>query len=88
MKAAAQDQWKLLDLARTDRLIARAQHRRQTLPELAELKDLAVQRRALAEEVVAKSNRSASRVTSSRPVPAWIAIRRPSIPVPSPTTRP
>ena len=55
MKAAAQDQWKLLDLARTDRLIARAQHRRQTLPELAELKDLAVQRRTLAEEVVAKS---------------------------------
>ncbi|MGK2310307.1 zinc ribbon domain-containing protein [Cutibacterium sp. V970] len=55
MKAAAQDQWKLLDLARTDRLIAQAEHRRQTLPELAELKDLAVQRRTLAEEVVAKS---------------------------------
>ena len=55
MKAAAQDQWKLLDLAQTDRRIAQAEHRRRTLPELAELKDLAVQRRTLAEEVVAKS---------------------------------
>lgn len=54
MKAAAQDQWKLLDLASTDREIARATHRRVSLPELAELKDLAVQRRALAEEVVAR----------------------------------
>lgn len=55
VKAAAQDQWKLLDLAQTDRRIAQAEHRRRTLPELAELKDLAVQRRTLAEEVVAKS---------------------------------
>ena len=55
MKAAAQDQWKLLDLAQTDRRIAQAEHRRRILPELAELKDLAVQRRTLAEEVVAKS---------------------------------
>jgi predicted nucleic acid-binding Zn-ribbon protein len=55
VKAAAQDQWKLLDLAQTDRRIAQVEHRRQTLPELAALKDLAVQRRTLAEEVVAKS---------------------------------
>ncbi|WP_130864968.1 zinc ribbon domain-containing protein [Acidipropionibacterium timonense] len=54
MKAAPQDQWKLLDLVETDRLIARANHRRATLPELAELKELAVRRRDLAEEVVAK----------------------------------
>ena len=47
MKAAAQDQWKLLDLAQTDRRIAQAEHRRRTLPELAELKDLAVQRLSL-----------------------------------------
>jgi hypothetical protein len=39
VKAAAQDQWKLLDLAQTDRRIAQAEHRRRTLPELAELKD-------------------------------------------------
>jgi len=38
VKAAAQDQWKLLDLAQTDRRIAQAEHRRRTLPELAELK--------------------------------------------------
>ncbi|AXE39291.1 zinc ribbon domain-containing protein [Acidipropionibacterium virtanenii] len=52
MKAAPQEQWRLLDVAETDRLLAQAKHRRASLPELAELKDLAVQRRDLAEEVV------------------------------------
>lgn len=52
MKAAPQEQWRLLDVAETDRQLARATHRRANLPELAELKDLAVQRRDLAEEVV------------------------------------
>lgn len=55
MRAAAQDQWKLLDLAETDRLIAQSEHRRRTLPELTELSDLAVRRRDLAEEVVARA---------------------------------
>lgn len=52
MKAAPQEQWRLLDVAETDRQLAQATHRRANLPELAELKDLAVQRRELAEEVV------------------------------------
>ncbi len=52
MKAAPQEQWRLLDVAETDRLLAQAAHRRKTLPELAELSQLAVQRRDLAEEVV------------------------------------
>ncbi|AZZ39858.1 nucleic acid-binding protein [Acidipropionibacterium jensenii] len=52
MKAAPQEQWRLLDVAETDRLLAQTAHRRKTLPELAELSQLAVQRRDLAEEVV------------------------------------
>ncbi|AZP38498.1 nucleic acid-binding protein [Acidipropionibacterium acidipropionici] len=52
VKAAPQEQWRLLDVAETDRQLAQATHRRANLPELAELKDLAVQRRELAEEVV------------------------------------
>lgn len=52
MKAAPQEQWRLLDVTETDRLLARAAHRRKSLPELAELSQLAVQRRELAEEVV------------------------------------
>lgn len=52
MKAAQQEQWRLLDVAETDRLLAQARHHHANLPELAELKGLAVQRRDLAEEVV------------------------------------
>jgi predicted nucleic acid-binding Zn-ribbon protein len=52
VKAAPQEQWRLLDVTETDRLLARAAHRRKSLPELAELSQLAVQRRELAEEVV------------------------------------
>lgn len=95
MKAAAQDQWKLLDLAQTDRRIAQAEHRRRTLPELAELKDLAVQRRTLAEEVVAKSTALSDakmeqkriEATSNRLAPEWSAIRKPWMRAPSPTIK-
>ncbi|WP_027588136.1 zinc ribbon domain-containing protein [Acidipropionibacterium thoenii] len=52
MKAAPQEQWRLLDVAETDRQLARAAHRRKTLPELAELAELAGKRREMAEEVV------------------------------------
>ena len=54
MKAAPQDQWKLLDLAETDRLIARRRHDRKVLPQLAELRKLAGSRQSLAEDLVAK----------------------------------
>ena len=54
MKAAPQDQWKLLDLAETDRLIARRRHDRKVLPQLDELRKLAGSRQSLAEDLVAK----------------------------------
>ncbi len=54
MKAAPQDQWKLLDLAETDRLIARRRHDRKVLPQLDELRKLAGSRQGLAEDLVAK----------------------------------
>ena len=49
VKAAPQDQWKLLDLAETDRLIARRRHDRKVLPQLDELRKLAGSRQSLAE---------------------------------------
>ncbi|MFC4061284.1 zinc ribbon domain-containing protein [Planomonospora corallina] len=53
MKAAPADQKRLLDLAEIDSTIDRLTHRRRTLPELAEIDDLAARVARLATQVIA-----------------------------------
>lgn len=53
MQASPEDQLRLLVLADADVAIARAKHRRATLPELAELRELGAQRNAVTQELVA-----------------------------------
>jgi uncharacterized protein len=52
VKAAPQDQKRLLDLQAIDISVAQLTHRRRTLPELAELKQLAVEHSAIDDERV------------------------------------
>jgi predicted nucleic acid-binding Zn-ribbon protein len=51
--AAAQDQWRLLDVQAHDTRLAQLAHKRRTLPELAELERLRQRRRVLADDLVA-----------------------------------
>jgi len=51
--AAPQDQWRLLDVQAHDTRLAQIAHRRRTLPEHAELEELARQARRYADELVA-----------------------------------
>ncbi|MGA4508224.1 zinc ribbon domain-containing protein [Propionibacteriaceae bacterium G1746] len=53
MQASPTDQRRLLELAEVDLAITRAKHRRSTLPELAQLGDLAGQRKAVTQTLVA-----------------------------------
>ncbi|GGS51354.1 hypothetical protein GCM10010156_07440 [Planobispora rosea] len=53
MKAAPADQKRLLDLAEIDSVIDRLAHRRRTLPELAEIDELAARVARLATQVIA-----------------------------------
>lgn len=53
MKAAREDQLRLLVLADADLAIARARHRRTSLPELDQLRELGAQRNAVSAELVA-----------------------------------
>nr|BFE81616.1 hypothetical protein GCM10020093_042170 [Planobispora longispora] len=53
MKAAPADQKRLLDLAEIDSVIDRLAHRRRTLPELAEIDELAARVAKLATQVIA-----------------------------------
>jgi len=57
MQAAPADQKRLLDLAGIDTSISQAQHRRATLPVLAQLKDLGAQRSVLTDELTAANAR-------------------------------
>jgi hypothetical protein len=51
--AAAQDQWRLLDVQAHDTRLAQIAHRRRTLPEHAELEELAGRRRLLGDRLIA-----------------------------------
>jgi predicted nucleic acid-binding Zn-ribbon protein len=51
--AAPQDQWRLLDVQAHDTRLAQLAHRRNTLPELAELERHTMRRRVLDDELVA-----------------------------------
>lgn len=53
MQASPQDQQRLLVLADADVAIARAKHRRASLPELAQLRELGAKRNAVTQELVA-----------------------------------
>lgn len=57
MQAEPADQLRLLDLAAIDTRIAQLNHRRTSLPEHAEIKELAGQRSLLTEEIVAAEAR-------------------------------
>lgn len=51
--AAVQDQWRLLDVQAHDTRLAQIAHRRRTLPQHAELEELAKQARVRADELIA-----------------------------------
>lgn len=53
MKASRTDQLRLLELAEADVALARARHRRATLPELAKLSELGAVRNGVSQELVA-----------------------------------
>jgi predicted nucleic acid-binding Zn-ribbon protein len=57
VRAAALEQWRLLDLQEHDTVIMRLEHRRATLPEIAALADLAGRLRQVGDQVIGASSK-------------------------------